>query len=67
MSWWLVVGGWCGGWFDYAFQLTPTTSHYPPTTVLNKKATDMISRLCSIVESFSVPRAVASEVFAKDL
>jgi len=27
----------------------------------------MISRLCSIVESFSVPRAVATEVFAKDL
>src|SRR4029453_11493927 len=51
-GWWLVVGGWCGGWFEYAFQLIPTTNHQAPTTALNKKAADMISRLCSNVESF---------------
>ena len=31
----------------------------PPTTVLNKKAADMISRLCSKVESFRVADSYA--------
>jgi hypothetical protein len=48
-------------------RVSTDTNYQPPTAALKEKAADMISRLRSIVESFSAPRAAPSEVFADDL